>query len=115
MSDCIFCKIANGEIESKFIYEDDLVVAFRDLNPQAPEHILIVPKKHIAKIIDFTQEDKNLAAQIFVDVVTKITKEIGIDESGFRLVINTGNEGGQTVSHLHVHLLGGRKMTWPPG
>ena len=115
MSDCIFCKIANGEIESKFIYEDDLVVAFRDLNPQAPEHILIVPKKHIAKIIDFTQEDKNLAAHIFVDVVPKITKEIGIDESGFRLVINTGNEGGQTVSHLHVHLLGGRKMTWPPG
>ena len=115
MSDCIFCKIANGEIKTEFVYEDDLVVAFRDLNPQAPEHILIVPKKHVEKIIDFTEEDKNLAAHIFVDVVPKISKKIGVDENGFRLVINTGEEGGQTVNHLHVHLIGGRKMTWPPG
>ena len=115
MADCIFCKIANKEIDSKFVYEDDLVVAFRDLNPQAPEHILIVPKKHVAKIIDFTAEDKNLAAHIFVEVVPKIAKQIGVDEKGFRLVINTGDDGGQTVPHLHVHLIGGRKMTWPPG
>lgn len=115
MSDCIFCKIANGEIPSQFIYEDESVAAFRDLNPQAPEHILIVPKKHVAKIIDFTAEDKDLAAHIFVDVVPEIAKKIGVDESGFRIVINTGEEGGQTVGHLHVHLLGGRKMTWPPG
>ena len=115
MSDCIFCKIANGEIPSQFIYEDETVVAFRDLNPQAPEHILIVPKKHVAKIIDFTAEDKDLAAHIFVDVVKEISKKIGVDEKGFRLVINTGEEGGQTVGHLHVHLIGGRKMTWPPG
>lgn len=115
MSDCIFCKIANGEIPSQFIYEDESVVAFRDLNPQAPEHILIVPKKHVAKIIDFTAEDKDLAAHIFVDVVPEVAKKIGVDESGFRIVINTGEEGGQTVGHLHVHLLGGRKMTWPPG
>ena len=115
MADCIFCKIANGEIKTDFIYEDETVVAFRDLNPQAPEHILIVPKKHVAKIIDFTEEDKNLAAHIFVDVVKEISKKIGVDEKGFRLVINTGEEGGQTVNHLHVHLIGGRKMTWPPG
>ena len=115
MSDCIFCKIANGEIDSKLIYEDETVAAFRDLNPQAPEHILIVPKKHVAKITDFNDEDKNLAAHIFVDVVPAIAKKIGVDKSGFRLVINTGKDGGQTVSHLHVHLLGGRKMTWPPG
>ena len=115
MADCIFCKIANGEIPSQFVYEDETVVAFRDLNPQAPEHILIVPKKHVAKVTEFTEEDKNLAAHIFVDVVPKVAKKIGVDEKGFRIVINTGDEGGQTVGHLHVHLLGGRKMTWPPG
>lgn len=115
MSDCIFCKIANGEIKTDFIYEDETVVAFRDLNPQAPEHILIVPKKHVAKIIDFTEDDKTLAAHIFVDVVPKIAKKINVDEKGFRIVINTGDDGGQTVPHLHVHLIGGRKMTWPPG
>ena len=113
--DCIFCKIANKEIESKFIYEDDLVVAFRDLNPQAPEHILIVPKKHIANITEFHEDDKNLVAHIFIDVVREIAKKIGIAENGFRIVVNTGDNGGQTVNHLHVHLLGGRKMTWPPG
>lgn len=115
MSDCIFCKIANKEIESQLIYEDDSVVAFKDLNPQAPQHILIVPKKHIAKITDFAEVDKNLASHIFVDVVPVIAKKLGVDENGFRIVINTGDDGGQTVNHLHVHLLGGRKMTWPPG
>ncbi len=113
--DCIFCKIANKEIDSKLIYEDDSVVAFRDLNPQAPEHILIVPKKHIANITEFTADDKNLAAHIFVDVVREIANKIGVSEDGFRIVVNTGDNGGQTVNHLHVHLLGGRKMTWPPG
>ena len=113
MSDCIFCKIANKEIETQFIFEDEQVVAFRDMNPQAPQHILIIPKKHFANIIEV--DDKELAAHIFVDVVPKIAKIVGVDESGFRLVINTGNEGGQTVNHLHVHLLGGRSMQWPPG
>ncbi len=111
--DCIFCKIANKEINSALIYEDDSVVAFRDLNPQAPQHILIVPKKHVANIIEL--DDKELAAHIFVDVVPKIAKEVGVADSGFRIVVNTGEEGGQTVNHLHVHLIGGRKMTWPPG
>ena len=113
MSDCIFCKIANKEIDSKLIFEDDKVVAFRDLNPQAPQHILIIPKKHFANILEAT--DKELVAHIFVDVVPQIAKIVGVEESGFRLVINTGKEGGQTVEHLHIHLLGGRDMQWPPG
>ena len=115
MSDCIFCKIANGEIESNLLYEDETVAAFADLNPQAPHHILIVPKKHVANITELQAEDKELAAHIFVDVVPSIAKKIGVNESGFRVVVNTGDDGGQTVHHLHVHLLGGRKMTWPPG
>ena len=113
MSDCIFCKIANKEINSNLVYEDESVVAFRDLNPQAPQHILIVPKKHVANITELA--DKELAAHIFTEVVPKIAKEVGVAENGFRLVINTGDEGGQTVNHLHIHLIGGRKMTWPPG
>ena len=103
--DCIFCKIANKEINSALIYEDESVVAFRDLNPQAPQ-------QHVANITEL--DDKELAAHIFVDVVPKIAKEVGVAESGFRIVVNTGEEGGQTVNHLHVHLIGGRTMTWPP-
>ena len=113
--DCLFCKIANGEIPSNFIYEDESVVAFRDINPQAPQHVLIVPRKHIASINSFEVDDKDLAAHILVDVVPKLAKDLKIDESGYRVVINTGDEGGQTVHHLHVHLLGGRSMQWPPG
>ena len=113
MSDCIFCKIANKEIETQFLFEDEKVVAFRDLNPQAPQHILIIPKKHFANILEV--DDKELAAHIFTEVVPKVAKIAEVDEAGFRLVINTGKEGGQTVEHLHVHLLGGRSMQWPPG
>lgn len=115
MADCLFCKIANGEIKSNFVYEDESVVAFRDINPQAPQHVLIVPRKHIASVNAFEADDKELAAHIFVDVIPKLAKELKIDESGFRVVINTGEEGGQTVNHLHVHLIGGRSMQWPPG
>lgn len=115
MSDCIFCKIAAGEIPAQKVFEDDFVVAFRDLNPQAPVHVLIIPKKHVASVKNLTDDDKNLVAHIFVDVAKKIAAELGIADGGFRLVINTGDDGGQTVHHLHVHLLGGRKMTWPPG
>ena len=115
MSDCIFCKIATGEIPSQKVFEDDSVVAFKDLNPQAPVHVLIIPKKHIQSVAQFTVDDKDLAAHIFIDVAPQLAAELGIAESGFRLVINTGDDGGQTVHHLHVHLLGGRKMTWPPG
>ena len=113
MADCIFCKIANKEIDTNFVFEDDKVVAFRDMNPQAPQHILIIPKKHYANILEV--DDKELAAHIFTEVVPKITEIVGVDKSGFRLVINTGKYGGQTVEHLHIHLLGGRSMQWPPG
>ena len=115
MSDCIFCKIAAGEIPAQKVYEDDSVIAFKDLSPKAPVHVLIVPKKHIQSVAHFEAEDKELAAHIFVDVVPKLAAELGVADNGFRIVVNTGNDGGQTVNHLHVHLLGGRKMTWPPG
>lgn len=115
MNDCIFCKIASGEIPAQKVFEDDTVIAFRDLSPKAPQHVLIVPKKHIQSVAHFAAEDKELAAHIFVDVVPKLAAELGIADGGFRIVMNTGDDGGQTVNHLHVHLLGGRKMTWPPG
>ena len=115
MVDCIFCKIATGEIPSQKVYEDESVVAFKDLSPKAPVHVLIIPKKHIQSVAHFKAEDKELAAHIFVDVVPKLADELGIADGGFRVVLNTGDDGGQTVHHLHVHLLGGRKMTWPPG
>ena len=115
MSDCIFCKIAAGEIPSQKVFEDESVVAFKDLSPQAPVHVLIVPKKHVQSVAQLSAVDKELAAHILVDVTPKLANELGIADTGFRLVVNTGDEGGQTVNHLHVHLLGGRKMTWPPG
>ena len=115
MSDCIFCKIADGEIPAQKVFEDETVIAFKDLSPKAPVHVLIVPKKHIQSVAHFQTDDKDVAAHIFVDVVPKLAAELGVAADGFRLVINTGNNGGQSVNHLHVHLLGGRKMTWPPG
>ena len=113
--DCLFCKIAGGEIPSNFVYEDESVVAFRDINSQAPTHILIVPRKHIESVNAFQSDDKELAAHILVDVIPKLAKDLQIAESGFRIVINTGKDGQQTVKHLHFHLMGGRSMTWPPG
>ena len=115
MSDCIFCKIAAGEIPSQKVYEDDTVIAFKDLSPKAPIHVLIVPKKHIQSVAHFQAEDKELAAHIFVDVVPKLAADFGVADAGFRLTINTGKDGGQTVPHLHVHFLAKRQMTWPPG
>ena len=114
MADCIFCKIASGEIPSTMVYEDDTVAAFKDLEPQAPVHVLIIPKKHVVNVADLSQDDRDLAAHIFCDVVPKLVKELGL-KKGFRVVTNAGEEGGQTVMHLHFHLLGGRSMQWPPG
>lgn len=113
--DCIFCKIANGEIPSTFIYEDEQVVAFPDISPAAPVHVLVIPKKHIANLLEVTADDAALIAHIMAKVIPQIAKEHDLTENGFRLVVNTKEDGGQTVNHLHFHLLGGRSMTWPPG
>ncbi len=114
MSDCIFCKIANGEIPSNKAYEDDKVLAFYDLDPQAPKHVLIIPKEHISSANEINEDNVSIVAHIFV-TAAKIAKEIGIAEDGYRIVNNCGKDGGQSVGHLHFHLLGGRSMAWPPG
>lgn len=115
MADCIFCKIANKEIPSSIVYEDEQVVAFKDLDPQAPVHVLVIPKTHVKSIAELGEGQKELMGHLMCDVLPKIAKDLGISESGFRVVANTGSEGGQTVGHLHFHLLGGRSMQWPPG
>lgn len=111
---CLFCNIAEKKIPSRLIYEDDLVVAFHDIAPQAPHHILIIPKKHIATINDFENEDTLLLGHL-MQTAKKIAADLGLSEKGFRLVMNCNDEGGQTVHHIHFHLLGGRQMHWPPG
>lgn len=114
MSDCIFCKIINGEIPCNKVYEDDKVLAFKDINPEAPIHVLLIPKIHIASINDLNHQDSHLISHIFL-TIQNIAKELGIDESGYRVVTNTGKDGGQTVNHMHFHLLAGRTLNWPPG
>ena len=113
MADCIFCKIANGEIPSNKAYEDDQIMAFHDLNPQAPVHVLVIPKKHLDSLSAASEDDAQLLAHIMLKI-KDIAADLGL-EKGYRVVINTGEEGGQTVKHLHVHLLGKRSMKWPPG
>lgn len=112
--DCIFCKIAAKDIPVNAIYEDEYLIAFPDINPVAPVHILVIPKKHIANILEATSEDAELLGRLMV-TIPKIAAIAGLDEEGFRTVINTKDNGGQTVYHLHFHILGGRFMTWPPG
>lgn len=114
MEDCLFCKIANGEIPSKKAYEDDRVLAFYDIDPQAPVHVLIVPKAHYGSVMDIQAADLGLIAHM-AEVAQKLAAELGVAEKGFRLVINTGADGGQSVAHLHMHMLGGRLLGWPPG
>ena len=111
--DCIFCKFESGEIPSTKVYEDDTVVAFNDLSPQAPVHVLIIPKQHIASCDEVTDENCAVVGHIFA-VAAKIAKEKGLT-NGYRVVNNCGEEGGQTVHHLHFHLMGGRQFTWPAG
>jgi histidine triad (HIT) family protein len=113
--DCLFCKIAAGEIPSDIVYQDEQVVAFKDISPAAPVHVLVIPKKHIASLLELQAADAKLAAHILTEVVPKLAKKLAIDEKGFRLVANTKEDGGQTVNHLHFHLLGGRSLKWPPG
>ncbi len=111
--DCIFCKIANGEIPSTKVYEDDTVVAFNDLEPQAPSHILVIPKEHISSAADITAENSAIIAHIF-EVIAKISADLGFKD-GFRVVNNCGDSAGQTVKHIHFHLMAGRDFTWPAG
>lgn len=114
MDDCIFCKIAAGEIPADLVYQDDDVVAFRDLGPQAPEHLLIIPRRHIAGLNDLSEDDQELIGKLSL-TAAKIAAQLGIADDGYRTVVNCNAAGGQTVFHLHMHLLGGRQMTWPPG
>ena len=113
-TDCIFCKIAAGEMGTEFVYESDDVVAFRDLNPQAPEHILIIPKQHIEKISDLNENHEVLMGKLML-AAKKIADQEEVSEDGFRLVFNNGKNAGQEVMHIHMHLLAGRKLNWPPG
>lgn len=115
MSDCIFCKLAKGEIPTNVVYENDLVCAFRDADPQAPTHVLVVPKKHVQSVSQLSQGDGALLLAM-LDAVHAVVRLEGLEEDGgYRLVANTGEKGGQSVPHLHVHVLGGREMKWPPG
>ena len=114
MSDCLFCKIINNEIPSTKIYEDEKVLAFNDINPQSPVHILIIPKKHIASMNDFDETNIDILSHIFL-VIKNIAKDKGLKEKGYRIVNNCGEQGGQTVDHIHFHLLGGQNMYWPSG
>jgi histidine triad (HIT) family protein len=114
MSECTFCKIIAGALPAKIVYKDDLVTAFRDINPQAPTHILIVPNQHLSGVAALTAEHAPTLAALFT-TANQIAAAEGLAGDGYRLVLNQGRHGGQTVFHLHLHLLGGRRMTWPPG
>jgi histidine triad (HIT) family protein len=111
--DCLFCKIIAGEIPSNKVFEDDLTYAFKDIHPQAPTHILVLPRKHIASLPDVSADDQALLGHLLL-VSSEIARQAGLGQ-GFRTVINSGDHGGQTVDHLHLHVLGGRGMHWPPG
>jgi histidine triad (HIT) family protein len=114
MAGTIFKRIIDREIPADIVYEDDHCLAFRDINPQAPTHVLLIPKKEIASIDAVANVDADLLAHLWM-VVPNLARQLGIDTSGYRVVVNCGSDGGQTVDHLHLHLLGGRPMTWPPG
>ncbi len=114
MEACIFCRIVNKEISAKIVYEDEKVLAFYDINPQAPFHILVVPKKHISTLLELSEEHKELIGHIYL-TINKIAQDLGFSESGFRVVVNCKELAGQTVFHIHFHVLAGRPMDWPPG
>ena len=114
MSDCLFCKMVNGEIKPDSVYENDDVLAFRDLNPQAPVHVLVIPKRHIETLNDLAPEDAELMGRLTL-AAGQIAEAEGIAAGGYRVVMNCNADGGQTVFHIHMHLLGGRPMGWPPG
>jgi histidine triad (HIT) family protein len=114
MSNCLFCKFIRKEMATRIVFEDDTCLAFEDINPKAPVHVLVVPKKHIESINSMTEEDEKAVGRLAF-LARQIAKQKSIDQSGYRTVINTGPDAGQSVFHLHLHLLGGRQMAWPPG
>jgi histidine triad (HIT) family protein len=114
MTECIFCKIVGGEIPAELVYQDDEVLAFRDINPQAPIHMLIVPKRHIATLNDITPNDAGLIGKLYL-VARQLANDMGVADNGYRTLINCNKDGGQDVFHIHLHLLAGRRMGWPPG
>jgi len=114
MNGCLFCKIVDKKIPATIVYEDEQTVAFDDIHPQAPVHTLVIPRTHVAAVQDCTEPDQTLLGHLLL-VCSKIAKLKGLSESGYRIVANTGRDGGQTVFHLHLHVMGGRPMGWPPG
>ena len=114
VENCIFCKIVRKEIPAKIVYEDDDIMAFYDINPQAPIHVLVIPKKHISSLAEVQDEDLQLLGKLLLGA-SKVAKKLGISEDGYRVVINTNRDAQQTVFHIHVHVIGGRPMSWPPG
>ena len=114
MEECIFCMIADGEMEAEILYSDEQVLAFRDINPKAPIHFLVIPRKHIPTAMDLTPDDADLLAHIFA-VIKDVAEKEGIASTGVRIVNNIGKAAGQVVFHLHFHVLGGRQLLWPPG
>ncbi len=114
MTDCIFCKMVSGEIQPDVVYENDDVLAFRDVSPQAPTHVLVIPKKHYSTINDLQPEDAELMGKLVLSA-QKVAEIDGLSEQGYRMVLNCNEGAGQTVFHIHMHVLGGRRMNWPPG
>ena len=114
MNNCIFCKIINKEIPAKIVYEDDVILAFDDINPQAPVHTLLIPKEHFSSLNDIPEEKKDLVGHILLKA-RQVAEEKGVKDSGYRIVLNTAKDSGQDVFHIHFHVLGGRRMNWPPG
>jgi histidine triad (HIT) family protein len=113
-ADCIFCRIAAGEIPAKLVREDAETVAFRDINPQAPTHVLIIPRRHIAAVSALERGDADIVGRLFL-AAKEVAREDGVEAGGYRLVMNNGEAAGQSVGHIHLHLLGGRRLGWPPG
>mgnify|MGYP000910267611 CR=1 FL=1 len=115
MNDCVFCRIAKKQIPAEILLENEKLIVFQDKNPVAPVHVLLIPKQHVSSIVDpLLTEDKQLAAEIFA-AIQEITEKTGVNENGFRVVVNRGTHGGESVPHLHFHIIGGRELSWPPG
>ncbi|NLC57548.1 MAG: histidine triad nucleotide-binding protein [Armatimonadetes bacterium] len=114
MTDCLFCRIARGELPATILYEDDQAVAFEDIRPQAPVHVLVIPRKHLTNLLAVGPEDEALVGHL-LRVASQIARDKGVAESGFRVTVNINRDAGQSVDHLHFHLLGGRRLGWPPG